>query len=181
MTCMVYAMKPSPRPQLTSAGRKEVLHDLNQHSEMELLERVWSPVLLGTPVQSIMFFISLVCVEFPFIHTWSFLTISNIYIFHYIYIYLYLYIHISLYIIYMYIFHYILFIYIHVSRSTTHLPSFCFCVAPSKLPIISPTTIPGATYLVTFFRGRISVPFFGALLIPGLGFLVQILEFTAEN
>ena len=69
-------------PQLTSAGRKEVLHDLNQHSEMELLGRVGSledrsatipcfhnmikhhPVLLGTPVQSIMFFISFFLLSF---------------------------------------------------------------------------------------------------------------------
>ena len=157
-------MKPSPRPQLTSAGRKEVLHDLNQHSEMEFLERVGRLedrsatipcfhnmikhhfVLLGTPVQSIMFFISLVFVEFPSsirghslpsqIYTYFIINIS-IYIYFIIY---YIYVHISLYIIYMYIFHYIfyIFIFIYTSRSTTRLPSFCFCVAPSKLPIISP-------------------------------------------
>ena len=127
MTCMVYVMKPSPRPELTSAGRKEVLHDLNQHSEMELLERVWSledrsatipcfhnmikhhPVLLGTPVQSIMFFISLVFVEFPSSmrgHS----SLSQIY---FIIYFIYIYIYIFHYIFYINIFHYIFYKYIY--------------------------------------------------------------------
>lgn len=145
MICMAYVMEPSPPPQLTSAGRKEVLHDLNQHSEMELLVRVGSledrsatipcfhnmikhhSVLLGTPVQAIMFFISRVFVEFPSsIRGHS--SLSQIYTY---FIILFIY-----YTIYIYI--YTLFF----SRSTTRLPSFCFCLAPSKLPIISPTTFP---------------------------------------
>ena len=160
-----------PPPQLTSAGRKEVLHDLNQHSEMELLVRVGSledrsatipcfhnmikhhSVLLGTPVQAIMFFISRVFVEFPSsIRGHS--SLSQIYTY---FIILFIY-----YTIYIYIL-------------------FFFQGAPPVCQASVFAWLPPNYHFTGDVCGRISVPFFGALLIPGLGFLVQILEFTAEN